>query len=168
MTKEEHFIVLFIPRCHCSSKETSSPSSCCLAHKSTTKTKRVQELFFLGLRARALSDQEEKAAANQKMLEMDNQLAALSTSGQALYDVVLGADRRNAQLVLRLDEARLQVDPLIFERIHGGIRAALTSVGLHYNGIDFDAVGPRGGPTTISLPLVVPPLVVGRILWVRC
>ena len=41
-TCEELFIVLFIPRCHSSSKETISPSSSCLAHKSTIKTKRVQ------------------------------------------------------------------------------------------------------------------------------
>ena len=40
MTMEELFIVLFIPRCHSSSKETRYPSSSCLAHKSTTKTKR--------------------------------------------------------------------------------------------------------------------------------
>ena len=32
----------------------------------------MNQLFFLGLRARALSDQEEKAAMSQKMLEMDN------------------------------------------------------------------------------------------------
>ena len=37
MTMEELFIVLFIPKCS-SSKETSSPSSFCLAHK-TTKSK---------------------------------------------------------------------------------------------------------------------------------
>ena len=67
----------------------------------------MNQLFFLGLRMRALSDQEEKVVVNQKMLELDNQLAALTTSRQALYDIVLGADRGNAQLVLRLDEARL-------------------------------------------------------------
>ena len=141
MTKEEHFIVLFIPRCHSSSKETSSPSSCCLAHKSTTKTKRVQELFFLGLRARALSDQEEKAAANQKMLEMDNQLVALTTSGQALCDVMHSAGRGNTQLVLCLDESCLQVDPPISKGIRCDVHTTLTSVDSHYGGIDFDAVG---------------------------
>ena len=40
----------------------------------------MNQLFFLGLRARALSDQEEKAVVNQKMLEMDNQLAVLTAS----------------------------------------------------------------------------------------
>ena len=45
---------------------------------------------------RALSDQEEKVVVNQKMLEMDNQLAAQTTSGRALCDVVLGAGRGNA------------------------------------------------------------------------
>ena len=75
------------------------------------------------------------------MLEMDNQLAALTTSGWALYDVVLRAGRGNAQLVLRLDEARLQVDPLISEGIRCDIHAALTLVGSHYGSIDFDAVG---------------------------
>ena len=56
----------------------------------------MNQLFFLGLRVRVLSDREERAVANQKMLEMDNQLAALTTSGRALYDVVLGASRGNA------------------------------------------------------------------------
>jgi len=40
---------------------------------------------------RVLLDQEEKEAMSQKMLEMDNQFAALTTSGQALCDVVLNA-----------------------------------------------------------------------------
>jgi len=44
-------------------------------------------------------------------------------------------------LALRLDEARLQVGPLISEGIHYGVLAALTSVGSHYDGIDFEAVG---------------------------
>ena len=43
--------------------------------------------------------------------------------------------------MLRLDEARLQVDPLISEGIHCDIHAALTLVGSHYGGINFDAVG---------------------------
>ena len=68
-------------------------------------------------------------------------LAALTTSGRVLCDIELGAGRGNAQLVLRLDEARLQVDPLISEGIHCDIHAALTLVGSHYGGINFDAVG---------------------------
>ena len=91
----------------------------------------MNQLFFLGLRMRALSDQEEKVVVNQKMLELDNQLAALTTSRQALYDIVLRAGRWNAKLVLRLDEARLQVDPLIFEGICCNVHATLTSVSLH-------------------------------------
>ena len=67
----------------------------------------MNQLFFSGLRARAHSDQEEKAAANQRVLEMDDQLAALTASGWALCDVVLGAGRGNAQPALRLDEALL-------------------------------------------------------------
>ena len=59
----------------------------------------MNQLFFLGLRVRGLSDQEDKAVADQKMLEMDNQLAVLTTSRWALYDVMLGAGRGNAQLV---------------------------------------------------------------------
>jgi hypothetical protein len=43
-----------------------------------------------------LSDQEKKAVANQKMLEMDNQLAALTISVWALCDVMLNAGRGNA------------------------------------------------------------------------
>ena len=84
----------------------------------------MNQLFFLGLRTRVLSNQEEKVVVNQKMLELDNQLAALTTSRQALYDIVLRAGRWNAKLVLRLDEARLQVDPLISKVIHCDILAA--------------------------------------------
>jgi hypothetical protein len=65
------------------------------------------------LHARALSDQEEKVAVNQKVLEMDNQLAALTAFGWILYDVVLGTDRGSAQLVSHLDKTGLQVDSLI-------------------------------------------------------
>ena len=54
-----------------------------------------------------LSDQEEKVAVNQKVLEMGDQLAVLTISGWALCDVVLGAGWANAQLALRLDVARL-------------------------------------------------------------
>ena len=43
--------------------------------------------------------------------------------------------------MLHLDEARLQVDPMISEGIHCDVHTALTSVGSHYGGIDFDAVG---------------------------
>ena len=47
-------------------------------------------MFSLGLHARVLSDLEEKAAANQKVLEMGDQLAALTVFGQALCDIMLG------------------------------------------------------------------------------
>ena len=43
--------------------------------------------------------------------------------------------------MLCLDEACLQVDPLISNRIHYDVHVALTSVGLHYNGVNFDVVG---------------------------
>ena len=54
-----------------------------------------------------LSDQEEKAAMNQKVLEMGDQLAVLTISGRALCDVMLDAGWAYAQLALRLDVARL-------------------------------------------------------------
>ena len=54
---------------------------------------------------------------------------------------MLGIGQGDAQLALRLNEAHLLVDPLIAEGIHYGKHAALTSVGSHYGGIDFDAVG---------------------------
>jgi hypothetical protein len=66
---------------------------------------------------------------SQRMLEMDDQLAALIASGWALYDIVLGASRGSAQLVPHLDEAHLQVDSLIFKGVHYGAHATLTSVG---------------------------------------
>lgn len=81
----------------------------------------VNQLFSLVLRVRALSDQEEKAAANQKVLEIGDQLVALIASGQALYDIMLSASQGDAELVLRLDEALLQVDPLILEGVHCSI-----------------------------------------------
>ena len=90
---------------------------------------------------RALSDQEEKADANQRMLEMDDQLAMLTASRRVLYDIVLGTGRWNAQLVPHLDKARLQVDSLISEGVHCGVHAALMSVSSHYGDIDFDAIG---------------------------
>ena len=71
--------------------------------------------FSSGLCTRALSDQEEKTALSQKMLEMESQLVALTIYGQALGDVVLGASRGSAQLAHHLDEARFQVDSLISE-----------------------------------------------------
>jgi hypothetical protein len=43
--------------------------------------------------------------------------------------------------VSRLDEARFQVDSLISEGVHYGTLVALTSVSLHYGGINFDANG---------------------------
>ena len=60
-----------------------------------------------------LSNQEKKVTMNQRMLEMDNQLATLTVSGRALYEVVLGAGRGSARLPLCLDEAHLHVDSLI-------------------------------------------------------
>lgn len=47
----------------------------------------------------------------------------------------------NARLTLRHDEARRQVDPLIFAGVRSGMLAAFTSVSSHYDGMDFDAVG---------------------------
>ena len=49
-------------------------------------------LFSLGLRVRVPLDQE-KAAANQKALEMGDQLAMLTASGRALCNVMLGTGR---------------------------------------------------------------------------
>ena len=72
---------------------------------------------------------------------MDNQLAALTASGWALCDVVLDIGQGDGQLALCLNEAHLLVDPLIAEGIHYGKHVALMSVGSHYGGIDFDAVG---------------------------
>ena len=46
--------------------------------------------FSSGLCTRALSDQEEKMALSQKMLEMESQLVALTISEWALGDIVLG------------------------------------------------------------------------------
>lgn len=66
-------------------------------------------------------------------------LAALTIPAQAVCDVMLGAGRADSQLALCLDEARHRC--LISEGIHSGVLAALTSIGSHYNGVDFDAVG---------------------------
>ena len=72
---------------------------------------------------------------------MDNQLAALTASRRALCEVVLSTSQGSAQLSLRLDEARLHVDSLISEGVLHGAHAALTSVGSHYSGVDFEVVG---------------------------
>ena len=69
------------------------------------------------------------------------ELMVLTSSGQALCDVMLGVGRGSAQLAPRLDEARLQVDSLISKGVHRDALAALTSVGSHYGGVDFDVVG---------------------------
>ena len=68
---------------------------------------------------------------------MAAQLVTLTASAQALCNIVLGIGQGNAQLTLRLDEAHLQVPPLISKGIHYGVLAALTSVGSHYDGVDF-------------------------------
>jgi len=65
-----------------------------------------EPVVLLGMRVEALSNQEEKTAANQKVKEMGNQLAALTTFGRALCDLVLGVGRGDARLALRFDEAR--------------------------------------------------------------
>ena len=72
---------------------------------------------------------------------MDNLLAVLTSSGWALYDIMLCADRGNAQLVPCLNEAHLHVDSLISKEVCCGAHTALTSVGSHYSGSDFHAVG---------------------------
>ena len=77
---------------------------------------------------------------HQRMLKMDDRLTALTTSERALCDVVLGTNRGNTQLVSHLDEGRFQVDSL-FEGVRCGTLATLTSVGSHYGGVNFDAIG---------------------------
>ena len=72
---------------------------------------------------------------------MDTLLVALTSSGRALCDVVLGAGRGNAQLVPHLDEAHHHMDSLISKGVRCGAHAALTSVGSHFGNIDFDAIG---------------------------
>jgi len=84
----------------------------------------VNQLFSSVLHVRALLDQKDKAAVNQKVLEIGDLLVALIASGQALYDVMLGAGQGDAELVLRLDEALLQVDPLISE----GVRCSIVGI----------------------------------------
>ena len=67
----------------------------------------VNQLLSSGLHARVLSDQEEKAAINQRVLEMGDQLAALTVSNRALCDIVLGNSWGNAQLAFHLGVAHL-------------------------------------------------------------
>jgi hypothetical protein len=59
------------------------------------------------LRAKALSDEEERTAADQRVQEMAAQLVMLTASGRALYDVMLGINWGDTQLALCLDEAHL-------------------------------------------------------------
>ena len=40
-----------------------------------------------------------------------------------------------------LDEAHHQVDPLVSTGVHSGMLEALTSIGSHYDGMDYRAVG---------------------------
>lgn len=96
---------------------------------------------ILGLRARALSDQEEKVVVDQRVQEKAAQLVTLTISGRALYDVVLSTDWGDTQLALCLDEACHQVDPLISKGVHCCVHVALTLVRLHYDDVNFDAVG---------------------------
>lgn len=95
----------------------------------------------LGLRMGALSDLEARTAAEQRTQEVAAELAALTSSGRVMCDVMLCADRGSTQLALRLDEAHHRVDLLISVGVRSGVLAALTSVGSHYDGVDYDAVG---------------------------
>ena len=52
------------------------------------------------------------------------ELMVLTSSGQALCDVMLGVGRGSAQLASHLDEARCQVDPLVSVGVHSGVLAA--------------------------------------------
>jgi hypothetical protein len=67
---------------------------------------------------------EERAATKQTVQEAATKL---TSSRQALCDVVLGTGRGSTQLALRLNEACRQVDPLVSTRVHSGV--------------DYDAVG---------------------------
>ena len=58
-----------------------------------------------------------------------------------MCDVMLGADQGSAQLALHLDEARHWVDPLVSTGVRSGVLMALMTVGSHYEGIDYDAMG---------------------------
>jgi hypothetical protein len=54
---------------------------------------------------------------------------------------MLGAGWGSSQLALLFDEARCLVEPLVFAGVHSGVFAALTSVGSHYDAVDYDAMG---------------------------
>ena len=54
---------------------------------------------------------------------------------------MLDVGRESAQLASHLDEARRQVDPLMSARVQSGMLASLTSIGSHYDGMDYDAMG---------------------------
>ena len=95
----------------------------------------------LGLHARALSDLEARTAMEQRAQEATTELMALTNSGQAMCDVMLGASQGSTQLALCLDEAHKQVDPLVSAGVGSSVLAALTSVGSHYEGVDYDAMG---------------------------
>ena len=80
-------------------------------------------------------------ATEQRAQEVTTELMVLTSSGQAMCDVVLGASQGCAQLALRLDEARYRVDPLVSTGVRSGVLMALMTVGSHYEGIDYDAMG---------------------------
>jgi hypothetical protein len=110
-------------------------------------------------------------AMNQKMLEMDNQLATMIASGWALCNVVLGAGRGSAQLVPHLDEAHFQVDSLISKGVRYGAHATLMSVSSHYGSIDFDAIGQRYAPgkSKSDILAIGSATARGRMsLWAKC
>ena len=75
------------------------------------------------------------------MWEVAAKLVALNSLRQALCDAVLGAGWGSARLTLHHDEARHQLDSLISAGVQSGVLAALTSVGSHYEGVDYNAVG---------------------------
>lgn len=56
---------------------------------------------------------------------------------------MLSEGHGNAQLVPCLDEASLQVRPLISKGVCWGAHATLTLVGSHYGGVYFDAIRHR-------------------------
>lgn len=116
--------------------------------------------LVLSLCARALSDLEARTAAEQRAQEATTELMALTSSRQAMYDVMVGASRGSTQLAPRLDEARYRVDLLVSAGVRSSVLTALTLVGSHYDGVDYDAVG--GSLTLRSLPLAILPLVVQR------
>ena len=85
--------------------------------------------LVLGLRSRALSNLEVRTATEQRAQEATTELMALTNSGQAMCDVMLGASQGSTQLALCLDEAHHQVDPLVSAGVGSSVLAALTSVG---------------------------------------